>query len=102
MTLTLHDSRQVEFTGQELSSTRVRLQTHDQSYCTGSHDVAHIRVGASLLLMDVGWIVGRKLIESFSIAQDLARPFGLKFTTGSIQYSLEDALAAVGYVGSTV
>ena len=102
MFLILHDGRQVEFTEQELGSTLSRLQALDQSYCTGSYDVAHIRVGGSLLLLDVGWVTGRRLLESFAIAQDLSRPFGLRFSAGSAQYSLEEALSAAGYVGAAV
>ena len=35
-------------------------------------NVAHVRVGPNLLTMDVGWVVGRKLIEMYAISYDAA------------------------------
>lgn len=101
-TLTLHDGSTVTYTDAELGQTLTRLQSQNQSFCLGASDVAHIRVGGSLLLMDVGWISGRKLIEGYLISADTLFPFGVKFTQGQATYTLDQALAGVGYFGSFV
>ena len=59
MDLTLHDGSIASFTAAELAQTLTRLTNTNQSYCLGTQDTAHVRVGPNLLVMDVGWTVGR-------------------------------------------
>ena len=99
MLLILHDSRTVEFSESELAQTLTRLQAQNQSYCLGLYDTAHVRVGGALLVLDVGWPTGRRLIESFQIGADTTKPYGIKFTQGQATYTLNQALAGAGYVG---
>ena len=99
MNLTLHDGSVVSFTNAELASTLTRLTNTNQSYCLGVQDTAHVRVGPNLLVMDVGWITGRKLIEAYSISYDSTFPFTLRFTLGQSHYNINQALAGAGYVG---
>ena len=99
MDLTLHDGSVVSFTAAELAQTLTRLTNTNQSYCLGTQDTAHVRVGPNLLVMDVGWLVGRKLIEGYAISYDSTFPFGLRFTLGQSHYTLNQALAGAGYVG---
>ena len=98
-TLTLHDGSTLSFTDAELSAIWTRLEAQNQSYCLGASDTARVKVGPSLLIMDVGWITGRKLIEMYGITYDSTFPFGLKFTVGQGTYTLNQALAGAGYVG---
>ena len=70
MDLTLHDGSIASFTAAELAQTLTRLTNTGQSYCLGTQDTAHVRVGSNLLVMDVGWITGRKLIEAYSTSYD--------------------------------
>ena len=99
MILILHDGRSLEFTDTELGQTLARLEALNQSYCLGASDTAHVRAGTSLLVMDVGWSIGRKLIEGYAISGDTSFPYGLRFTLGQTHYTLEQALAGSGYVG---
>ena len=99
MELILHDSRTVSWTQSELAQTLTRLESQNQSYCLGNYDTAHIRVGGSLLILDIGWPVGRKLIESYQIGSDTTFPHGIKFTLGQARYTLNQALAGASYVG---
>ena len=99
MNLILHDSRTVQFSDGELSQTLTRLQTQNKSYCLGLYDTAHVRVGGALLLLDVGWPTGRRLIESYQVGADTTFPYGIKFTLGQATYTLNQALAGAGYVG---
>ena len=99
MILILHDSRTVQFSDSELSQTLTRLQAQNQSYCLGLYDTAHIRVGGALLVLDVGWPIGRRLIESYQVGADTTFPYGVKFTLGQAAYTLNQALAGAGYVG---
>ena len=101
MELTLHNSTTVSWTQSELAQTLLRLEAQNQSYCLGSYDTAHIRVGGALLILDVGWPVGRKLIESYLIGSDATLPYGISFTLGQAQYTLNQALAGASYVGHT-
>ena len=57
-------------------------------------------MGGSLLTMDIGWIQGRKLIEAYAISADTTFPFGIRFTLGQTHYTLNQALAGSGYVGT--
>ena len=100
MNLTLHDGSIVSFTDVELGQTLTRLISQNQSYCLGTQDTAHVRVGGSLLVMDIGWIQGRKLIEGYAISADTTFPFGIRFTLGQTHYTLSQALAGAGYVGT--
>ena len=99
MDLTLHDGSVASFTAAELAQTLTRLTNTSQSYCLGIQDTAHVRVGPNLLVMDVGWLVGRKLIEGYGISYESTFPFGLRFTLGTSHYTLNQALAGAGYVG---
>ena len=99
MELTLHDSRTVSWTQSELGQTLTRLESQNQAYCLGNYDTAHIRVGGSLLVVDVGWPVARRLLESYQVGADTTFPFGIKFTLGQASYTLNQALAGAGYVG---
>ena len=99
MNVTLHDGAVVSYTAAELAQTLTRLTNTNQSYCLGTQDTAHVRVGPNLLVMDVGWVVGRKLIEGYAISYDSTFPFGLRFTLGQSHYTLNQALAGAGYVG---
>ena len=100
MDLTLHDGSVASFTAAELAQTLTRLTNTNQSYCLGTQDTAHVRVGPNLLVMDVGWFVGRKLIEGYGIAYDSTFPFGVRFTLGTSHYTLKEALAGAGYMGA--
>ena len=88
MELTLHDSRAVSWTQAELAQTLTRLDSQGQSYCLGNYDTAHIRVGGSLLVVDVGWPVGRRLVESYQIGLDATLPYGLRFLLGQAVHTL--------------
>ena len=99
MNLGLHDGSVVSFTAAELDVTLTRFTNTNQSYCLGIQDTAHVRVGPNLLVMDVGWVVGRKLIEAYSISYESTFPFGIRFTLGQSHYTLNQALAGAGYVG---
>ena len=99
MDLTLHDGAIVSFTAAELAATLTRLSNANQSYCPGIQDTAHVRVGPNLLVMDVGWLVGRKLIEMYNIEYDTTFQFLVRFTLGQSHYTLNQALAGAGYVG---
>ncbi len=99
MLLILHDSRTVTFSESELAQTLTRLQAQNQSYCLGLFDTAHIRVGGALLVLDAGWPIGRRLLESFQIGADTTKPHGIKSTQGQATYTLNQALAGAGYVG---
>ena len=74
MLLILHDQRTVEFTTSELAQTLTRLQAQNQSYCLGLYETAHVRVGGALLVVDVGWPIGRRLIESYQIGSETTFP----------------------------
>ncbi len=102
MLLTLHDKRTVEFTASELAQTLTRLQAQNQSYCLGLYHTAHVRVCGSLLVMDVGWPIGRHLIETFQVGTDPTFEHNVKSTMGQSAYTLNQALSGSGYVGSTV
>ena len=82
MFLTLHSGQQVEFADVELAQILIRLQAQNQSYCLGEHDTAQIRVGGGLLIVDVAWTVGRRLVEGYQIGDDTTFPYGIKFTLG--------------------
>jgi len=99
MDLTLHDGSVASFTAAELAQTLTRLTNTNQSYCLGTQDTAHVRVGPNLLVMDVAWTVGRKLIEGYGISYDSTFPFGLRFSLGTSHYTLNQALCGAGYVG---
>ena len=100
MDLTLHDGSVASFTVAELAQALTRLTSTNQSYCLGTQDTAHVRVGPNLLVMDVGWFVGRKLIEGYGIAYDSTFPFEVRFTLGTSHYTLKEALAGAGYMGA--
>ena len=99
MFLTLHSGQQVQFADVELAQILIRLQAQNQSYCLGEHDTAQIRVGGGLLVVDVAWTVGRRLVEGYQIGSDSTFPFGIKFTLGQAVHTLYQALAGSGYVG---
>jgi len=99
MDLTLHDGSIVSFTAAELDATLTRLASANQSYCLGPQDTALVLLGPNLLVMDVGWLVGRKLIEMYSIEYDTTFPFLVRFALGQSHYTLNQALAGAGYVG---
>ncbi len=87
MELTLHDSRTVSWTASELAQTLTHLEAQIQSYCLGNYDTAHVRVGGSLLVLDAGCPVGRRLLESYQIGEDTTFPSGLKFTLGQATHT---------------
>ena len=89
----------MSWTQSELAQTLARLESQNQSYCLGNYDTAHIRVGGSLLIVDVGWPVGRRLLESYQVGSDTTFPHGIKFTLGQAGYTLTQALAGAGYFG---
>jgi len=99
MDLTLHNGAIVSFTAAELAQSLTRLVNTNQSYCLGIQETAHVRVGPNLLVMDVGWLVGRKLIEGYAISYDSTFPILIRFTLGQSHYTLNQALAGAGYVG---
>ena len=76
MIMILHDGTTIEFTDTELGQTLARLEALNQSSCLASSETAHVRAGTSLLVMDVGWPIGRKLVEGYAISGDI-RPNAL-------------------------
>ncbi len=50
-------------------------------------------------MVDVGWPVGRRLVESYQIGLDATLPYGLRFLLGQAVHTLYQALAGAGYVG---
>ena len=102
MNLTLHDGTVASFTTAELATTLTRLTNTNQSYCLGIQDTAHVRVGPNLLVMDVGWTVGKKLREGYIISYDSTFPLGIRLTLGTSHYTLDQALAGASYVGGSV
>ena len=97
MFITLHSGQQVQFAKVELAQILIRLQAQNQSYCLGEYDTAQIRVSGGLLVVDVAWTVGRRLVEGYQI--DSTFPYGIKFTLGQAVHTLYQALAGSGYVG---
>ena len=56
-----------------------------------------------LLLVDVAWIVGRRLFELYSPTSDSTMPFGLRWQLQNQgAYALTQALSGSGYAGATV
>jgi len=99
--LTTHDGNTLQFTASELATTLANLNTADQSSCLGEQNIAHIRVGTTaILLMDLGWNVGRTLFETFGVTTNLNNPYDLEFTLNSTGYTLQQALTASGYFGT--
>ena len=98
--LSLHDGRLLEFQNAELASTLTRLHTLDQAYCLGENNVAHVKIGDNLLLVDVGFHVNRRLLETHLLAFDPQQPFSVRATSGSVHRSLEEALLASGWLGA--
>ena len=53
-----------------------------------------------VLLVDVAWVVGRRLSELYGPISDSAMPFGLRWTLlGQGSYTLNQALCGAGYAG---
>ena len=99
--LRLHDGRLVDFTAEELGATIARLAALDQLYCLGRDQIVHARVGDRLLLIDAGWFVNRRLIETHILTPDPSFAFGIRATQGQIHRSLEEALRASGWLGGS-
>lgn len=68
----------------------------------GSADVWYFAASPYLLLLDLGWNVGRRLSELFQVSLDNTQPFNLRFQNGEAFTDLNGALAASGYSGQRV
>jgi len=102
--LNRYDGTIVPYASSELAAMQTRLIAQGQTSCIGNDDVAIVRVGSvGLLLVDVAWIVGRRLFELYSPTSDSAMPFGLRWQLQNQgAYTLTQALAGSGYAGGTV
>ena len=78
----------------ELSALLTRLIAQGQTSCLGNDDVSMIRVdNVGVLLVDVAWVVGRRLSELYIPVSDSTMPFGLRWTLqGQGLYTLNQAL----------
>ena len=105
MNLYRYDGTVRAYTATELSALLTRLIAQGQTSCLGNDDVSMIRVdNVGVLLVDVAWVVGRRLSELYIPISDSTMPFGLRWTLlGQGAYTLTQALSGSGYVGlSTV
>ena len=78
--LNRYDSTIVPYASSELAAMLTRLIAQGQTSCIGNDDIAIVRVDSvGLLLVDVAWIVGRRLFELYSPTSDSTMPFGLRW-----------------------
>ena len=68
----------------------------------GASDVWYYAASPYLLLMDLGWNVGRRLSELFQVSLDDTQPFNLRVQSGEAFTDLQGALVASGYGGARV
>ena len=102
--LNRYDGTIIPYASSELAAMLTRLIAQGQTSCIGNDDVAIVRVGSvGLLLVDVAWIVGRRLFELYLPTSDSTMPFGLRWQLQNQgAYTLTQALAGSGYGGGTV
>ena len=66
MNLYRYDGTVRTYTATELSALLTRLIAQGQTSCLGNDDVSMIRVdNIGVLLVDVAWVVGRRLSELY-------------------------------------
>jgi len=101
MNLYRYDGTVRTYTETELSALLTRLIAQGQTSCLGNDDVSMIRVdNVGVLLVDVAWVVGRRLSELYIPVSDSTMPFGLRWTLqGQGAYTLNQALCGAGYAG---
>ena len=89
------------YTATELSALLTRLIAQRQTSVLGSDDVSIIRVdNVGILLVDVAWVIGRRLSELYTPVSDMTMPFGLRWTLqGQSAYNLTQALSGACYAG---
>ena len=102
--LNRYDGSIVPYASSELAAMLTRLIAQGQTSCIGNDDIAIVRVDSvGLLLVDVAWIVGRRLFELYSPTSDSTMPFGLRWQLQNQgAYTLTQALSGSGYAGGTV
>ena len=101
MNLYRYDGTVRAYTATELSALLTRMIAQGQTSCLGNDDVSMIRVdNVGVLLVDVGWVVGRRLSELYIPVSDSTMPFGLRWTLlGQGAYTLNQALCGASYAG---
>ena len=101
MNLNCYDGTILTYTETYLSALLTRLIAQRQTSVLGSDDVSIIRVdNVGILLVDVAWVIGRRLSELYTPVSDMTMPFGLRWTLqGQGAYNLTQALSGAGYAG---
>ena len=94
------DGSTVSYTTEEAEAILARLVAADLNSCVGQDDVAHVRAGNTLYLVDVAVQYNRKLLEQFTITYSAVNAFNLSFNVGSVAYDIHAALPMAGYVGT--
>ena len=61
------DGSTVTYTTQELEAILARLIAADLNFCIGQDDVAHLKAGNDLYLVDAAVQYNRRLLEQFTI-----------------------------------
>ena len=80
MILNRYDGTVLTYSATELSALLTRLIAQGQTSCLGNNDISIIRVdNVGVLLVDVAWVVGRRLSELYSPISDSTMPFGLRW-----------------------
>ena len=95
------DSSSVTYTNQELATIITGLEISNNQHQVAS-DVVYIRTGTNrLLILDVGALHNRRLLETYAIHYDGANTYNLKFTASNVDFNLDSALDAVGFSNLT-
>ena len=92
------------YTNNDLDLILTELTAQSSSYAAGQNNIAFIMLGAGyLLLVDLNTNFNRRLFELYSFSASNLFPFQLKLTNNSTSNtaSINDALVAVGYAGTT-
>jgi hypothetical protein len=91
------------YTNNDLDLILTELTAQRASYASGQNNIAFIMLGAGyLLLVDLNTNFNRRLFELYSFSASNLFPFQLKLTNStSTTASINDALVAVGYAGTT-
>ena len=92
------------FTNNDLDLILTELTSQNSSYASGQNQIAFVMLGAGyLLLMDLNPIYNKKMFELYSFSASNLYPFQLKLThdNNATTVSINDALIAVGYAGTT-
>ena len=98
--LTKASGQQLSWTTLELPTVLTQLTASQQAFCVGPSGTQYVLVGPSVFVIDVEWLIGRRLVEIHSLEPNPSFPYGISFEHLASHRTFYEALQASGYIGA--